>query len=150
MITIIEQIENLQELYEKDYLLWLEKTIKSLSDRHFNQIDFEHLIEELTQLGNEQKRAVESLLEQIIRHLLLYQYWQSEYDRNAHHWSAEIISFRNQLKRRLTTNLRNHLTNNLDSIYADALDYVRSKTNLNIFPNNLPYTLEQLLDKTYL
>ncbi|HEY9703903.1 MAG TPA: DUF29 family protein [Allocoleopsis sp.] len=62
MITIIEQIENLQELYEKDYLLWLEKTIKLLSDRHFNQIDFEHLIEELTQLGNEQKIAVDGEL----------------------------------------------------------------------------------------
>lgn len=142
--------EQLSELYEQDYLLWLEETIRLLKERHLNKIDYDHLIEELEELGNEQKRKAESLVEQIIRHLLLYQYWQDEFQYNSHHWQAEIVGFRTQLKRRLTTNLRNYLSQELLSIYADALKFVKAKTKLNHFPQQCPYTLEQILDENWL
>jgi hypothetical protein len=141
---------NLKNLYETDYEQWLQETIKLLSNRQFYLIDYEHLIEELEELGNEQKRAIESLLEQVIRHLLLYQYWREEFERNANHWEAEIIGFRTQLRRRLTTNLRNYLSHELPSIYYDALKYVKAKTKLNSLPTDCPYTLEQILDESWL
>ncbi len=48
--------EQLSEIYEQDYLWWLEETVRLLKERHLNQIDYDHLIEELEELGNEQKR----------------------------------------------------------------------------------------------
>jgi Domain of unknown function DUF29 len=66
---------NLKELYEQDYLLWLEEQIKLLSDRQLYQLDYENLIEELETLGRTEKRIVESLMKQLLIHLLLYQYW---------------------------------------------------------------------------
>jgi len=60
-------------------------------------------------LGNEKKNAVESLLQQVIRHLLLYQYWNLEIERNSGHWQAEIYNFRDQLNSKLTSNLRSHI-----------------------------------------
>ncbi|VXD12295.1 DUF29 domain-containing protein [Planktothrix paucivesiculata] len=144
------EVEQLSEIYEKDYFLWLEQTIKLLKNRHLNQIDYDHLIEELEELGNEQKRKVESLLEQIIRHLLLYQYWETEFQYNSHHWHAEIIGFRTQIKRRLTTNLKQYLSQELLSIYADALKFVKAKTQLDNFPQQCPYTFEQILDEDWL
>jgi hypothetical protein len=141
---------NLKNLYETDYEQWLKETIKLLSNRQFYLLDYEHLIEELEELGNEQKRAIESLLEQVIRHLLLYQYWREEFERNANHWEAEIIGFRTQIRRRLTTNLRNYLSHELPSIYCDALKYVKAKTKLNSLPTDCPYTLEQILDESWL
>ncbi|MEA5616655.1 DUF29 domain-containing protein [Cronbergia sp. UHCC 0137] len=142
---------NLQQLYQTDDYLWLLETIELLKQNRLNEVDLDNLIEELEDLGSEKKNAVESFLEQIIRHLLLLHYWTEEYERNGHHWQAEIVNFRNQLKRRLTGNLLNHLTKEMLEIYADALEYVKVKTKFQVdFPEKCPYTLEQLLNKDYL
>ncbi|MGF1938216.1 MAG: DUF29 domain-containing protein [Nostoc sp. ChiQUE02] len=143
---------SLKELYEIDDHLWLEETIKLLKTNHLEELDLENLIEELENLGRRDKAKVASLLEQIIRHLLLLQYWTEETQYNSGHWKAEIRSFRNQLKRNLTTNLYQYLENELASIYDDALGYVIEKTErkLDNLPQHCTYTLEQLLDINYL
>lgn len=144
-------ITELQSLYEIDSYQWLEETIKLLKSNRLDELDLEHLIEELEDLGRSEKNAVESLLEQIIRHLLLLQYWSEELPQNSSHWKAEVTGFRTQLKRKLTTNLRNHLQQELASLYQDALAYVQQKTSLKIdFPQESPYSLEQLLDLIWL
>ncbi len=140
---------NLKELYEIDDYLWLQETVNLLKSRKFNLLDLDNLIEELEYLGSEKKHQVSSLLEQIIRHLLLLQYWDSEFDRNSNHWSAEIVGFRTQLRNRMTSNFRNYLTEELDKIYRDAAKYVSKKSGLNVFPEQCPYTLEQLLDEDW-
>ncbi len=146
MTTIID----IKTLYESDYLKWLGETIKSLKNGQLTQIDYENLIEELEELAKNEKRRVRTLLEQIIRHLLLYQYWDLEKQRNANHWVAEITSFRNQLNEDLTADLRNHLEDNFSTIYNHALDYVKAKTSLTNLPEICHYTLEQILDKNWL
>jgi len=88
---------------------WLGETISLLRNHQFQQLDLEHLIEELEDLGKEKKNAVASLLEQVIRHLLLLQYWTKETEYNTINWQEEIYNFRTQLKREMTTNLRNYL-----------------------------------------
>jgi hypothetical protein len=142
---------NLQELYEIDDNLWLEETVKILKEKRFDDLDLDNLIEELEDLGSERKHRAASFLEQIIRHLLLLEYWQAEYEYNGHHWRSEIVNFRNQLKGRLTKNLENHLEDNLNQIYDNAVRYVREKTKHSVnFPKNCPYSLAQLLDNDYL
>ena len=130
----LQSKHNLKELYEIDDNLWLEETIKLLKEKKFNELDLENLIEELESLSKRDKLELRSLLEQIIRHLLLLQYWDSEYEYNANHWEAEIISFRTQLNDRITTNLHNYLNAELDKIYRNARKYVRKKAQLDTFP----------------
>ena len=102
-------------------------------------------------MGSEKKRAVESFLEQVIRHLLFLQYWTEEYDSNANYWHAEIYGFRTQIRRRLATNLLRHLENGYLGLYVDALGYVQRKTEFKLdLPKQCPYTLEQLLDVDWL
>ena len=143
---------DLKKLYEIDEHLWLEETIKVLKANRLDELDLDNLIEELQSLGKRDKNKVESLLRQVIIHLLLLQYWTQEYNCNAQHWRGEIATFRVQLNRLLTTNLKNYLLDNLEDIYQDAVFIVSQKTgfNLNIFPNNCTYSLEQLLDKNWL
>jgi len=143
-------IIDLKTLYESNYLQWLEETIKCLKARQLAEVDYENLIKELEDLAKNEKRRVRSLLEQIIRHLLLYQYWDLEKPRNANHWAAEIISFRNQLNEDLSANLRKYLEDDFNRIYSNALDYVKAKTQLTNLPELCPYTLEQILDKSWL
>lgn len=83
-------LKNLKNIYEIDDYQWLEETIQLLKNQQFERLDLEHLIEELEELGRERKNAVASLLEQIIRHLLMYQYWTVEREQNSNHWEAEI------------------------------------------------------------
>jgi hypothetical protein len=100
-------------------------------------------------LGNEQKRAVESLVIPVLQHLLFYQYWQSERGYNDRHWRSEIIAFRTQLELSLTTNLKNNLQDRLDYLYSQAKKMAETKTNLQL-PSENPYSLDQILDEDWL
>ncbi|MEA5532664.1 DUF29 domain-containing protein [Crocosphaera sp. XPORK-15E] len=143
-------LTNLKTLYKVDDVQWLKDTIKLLKERQFEALDLDNLIEELEDLGSEKRNAVISLLEQVIRHLLLLEYWTIERQQNLGHWESEIISFRTQLRRKLTTNLRNYLKEELSSIYQDGLLFVQRKTSFKVnFPETCPYSLEQLLDIDY-
>jgi len=145
------EVNELKQLYDVDDDEWLEQTINLLKNHQFQQLDLDNLIEELEDLGREKKNAVASLLDQIIRHLLLLQYWTTEAEYNAVHWQEEIYNFRTQLRRTITTNLRKYLKDELTSIYQDALGFVKIKTtNLVTFPTECPYSLEQLLDRSWL
>jgi hypothetical protein len=147
-MTVTEKI-NLKELYEIDDNLWLEETVKLLKQQKFAELDLENLIEELESLARRDKLAMASFLEQVIRHLLLIEYWHDERERSYRHWRSEITSFRGQMNRRMTTNLYNYLDENLISIYRYARKYVTDKSGLNSFPSECRYTLEQLLDEDW-
>jgi hypothetical protein len=145
------EVNELKQLYDLDDDQWLEQTINLLKNYQFPQLDLDNLIGELEDLGREKKNCAASLLEQIIRHLLLLQYWTTEAEYNAVHWQEEIYNFRTQLRRKITTNLRKYLEDELTSIYQDALGFVKIKTtNLVTFPTECPYSLEQLLDRSWL
>ena len=117
-------LTNYQQLYETDNLQWLEETIALLKNRQFESLDLDNLIEELEDLGSEKRNAVVSLLDQVIRHLLLLEYWESEVTNNSIHWQGEIYNFRLQLQDKMTKTLYNHLVYKLDMIYGLALKAV--------------------------
>jgi len=137
----------MRDLYELDYLAWYEKTLEQLKNNESNELDLESLSEVLENLVRDTKRSGESYLRQIIIHLLLIEYWESE-SINRRHWAAEIVNFRSELETDMTTNLRKHLELVKENIYQRALRYVIKKTELNKTPFLLqcPYSLEQLLD----
>ena len=62
-------------------------------------IDWDYLVEELQDLGNEQKHQLESRLLVIYEHLLKLTYWWQERDYNQRGWQATILEQRKQLKR---------------------------------------------------
>lgn len=142
---------DLKTLYETDDYLWLESTIELLKNKQFKALDLENLIEELEDLGSEKKHAVVSFLNQLLRHLLLLQYWTSESENNSVHWQEEIYNFRSELNERLTTTLRNYLEKELERIYQKAVKAVKIKTQNSVeFPSECPYTLDRLLDENWL
>ena len=152
IMTISSVKNSLKSLYEQDEHLWLTETIQLLKENRLEQLDIENLIEELEDLSKRNQNRVESFLRQIIIHLLLLQYWTTEYDYNYRHWQGEIATFRVQLNRALTTNLKQYLLENLEDIYQESIFIVNQKTGLDlqIFPLFCPYSLEQLLDKNWL
>jgi hypothetical protein len=81
-------------LYEKDYYLWIEKTIHLLENRQFSELDLENLIDEISSMGKSEKRSLESYLTRLLEHLLKLAYWQSELEYNQRGWKNEIRNFR--------------------------------------------------------
>ncbi|MFM7882088.1 MAG: DUF29 domain-containing protein [Microcystis panniformis] len=141
----------LEQLYEREYDRWLSETIELLKNRQLDQLDYEHLIEELAALRRSEKTAVKSLILSIIIRLLLYQFWTTEREKNSNHWAAEIITFRVQLEYKLTTNLSKflELELELENIYENARLIAEKKTGLKNLPIICPYSLRQILEKQW-
>jgi Domain of unknown function DUF29 len=70
MTTQLQQtpIKNL-ELYQQDHYLWMVTTAKLLRDRRLEQIDFEHLIEEIEEMGKDKQRELKSRLVVLLMHI---------------------------------------------------------------------------------
>ena len=151
MTTQLKQ--RIKKLYAEDFILWLDETLKYLHKREIESLDWEHLLEEIEALGSEQRHKVESYLKQLIKHLLLYQYWESEWDFCKNGWKAEIRNFRDELELRLRSKtLTNYLLRRFDIIYTKARKMAIDKTGLSpeTFPEDCPYTFDQVLDDNFL
>ncbi|CAO5034765.1 DUF29 domain-containing protein [Microcystis sp. M061S2] len=142
-----------KDLYEQDYLAWLEETAKQLRQKQTDVLDWEHLGEEIEALGNEQRHKVDSYLLQLLIHLLLYQYWPEERERCARGWQDEIGNFRVELELLLESKtLYNYFLTRIAVIYPKAVKRVRQKSQLPaaIFAESCPYSPEQILDSDFL
>jgi hypothetical protein len=138
-----------QSLYEEDYSLWLDNTLKQLQKRELDRVDWEHLIEEIEALGNEQRRRVDSYLRQLFIHLLLYRYWEQERSFCGRGWQDEIGNFRYELELLLQSKtLYNYFLQEIDTVYPKARKQVIQKTELppTTFPEQCPWSPEEILD----
>jgi len=88
-----------KNLYEKDYYLWLEKTISLLENHRFSDLDLENLIDEIKSMSISQQKALKSYLTRLLEHLLKLAYWESELEYNQRGWKNEIRNFRRAIKR---------------------------------------------------
>lgn len=57
------KIQQLQELYEKDFLLWLEENLKLLENREYDLVDWENLLEEIRDIG---QRHLDAVISQMV------------------------------------------------------------------------------------
>lgn len=151
---VTELIKNPQKLYDTDYNLWVLETVKKLENGDFKNIDLENLIEEVLDLSKRDKRKIESLLMNLIEHLLILKYWEAENKKNRGHWEREIFNFRKQIKRLLadSPSLNNYLQDQFNSFYEDGRKMAskHSQLPLNIFSENVIASLEQILDENWL
>ncbi len=61
--------EALKELYEKDFVEWVNKNVELLKEKAYDQVDWDNLIEEIEEMGNREKRTCVSYLAIILEHL---------------------------------------------------------------------------------
>ena len=134
--------------YQTDHYQWIKETVNQLRERNFNEVDWDHLIEELESMGKSDRRAVLSLLTRLLEHLLKLAYWQDEKDYSGNHWAAEIVNFRAQLQHRLEDSPS--LKSELEAMYAKAYPVaVKSVSKLFSLPKDAHISLEQALDEDW-
>ena len=102
----------MSSLYNRDFNLWIQKTVSNLKNKDMGAIDWEHLIDEIEGMGKSDRRALQSYLERLIEHLLKLKYWHTERDRCEQGWKIEILEFRSRIERILddSPSLKNYLT----------------------------------------
>ena len=106
-------------LYETDFVAWTEAQAKALRLSRPTGLDWHHMAEEIEDLGKSDQRACESLLEQIVLHLLKI---ELGLNRDAdRHWRSEVRAFRRSLFKRLTPTIERRVRPVLAAIVDRAL-----------------------------
>ncbi len=147
----IQQSKASAALYEQDYLGWLIETARLLRSGQLSEIDVVNLAEELDDMGRSEKRAVESNLEVLLRHLLKYQY---QPDRRSNSWPFTILEHRDRIDKafRDSPSLKPYVASIFADCYALACKKAAVETGLpaETFPQTNPFSLEATLNSDFL
>ncbi len=74
-------------LYEGDFAAWAEAQAEALRAGRLDALDLAHLAEEIEDLSNRERDAIESHLETLVMHLLK---WRYQPDQRSRSWEATI------------------------------------------------------------
>jgi Domain of unknown function DUF29 len=132
----------LSTLYDRDVHDWLETTIVQLKQGNLQELDTEHLIEELESLAGRDRREIEQRLKVLIEHLLKRSYVNlPEYDRG---WEITIINQRSELIGLLeqSPSLKHHFLRVFDRAFQTALRIVQLEYPEIDFPTTWPFSQE--------
>lgn len=138
-------------LYDQDFALWIEATVKQLKSGDFSAVDVENLIDEVESLGKSQRKSVRSYLLRLLEHLLKRRYvLMSDCYRG---WEIEIRNFRQRLKFELddSPSLKNYLLEIMSQSYDMALENVKYSYPDADFPDVCPFpaNIDELLNHKF-
>jgi hypothetical protein len=142
---------NRKNLYETDYLRWIETTLAQLQARDYSNIDWENLIEEIGDMGRSERRSLKSNLIVVITHLLK---WQYQPNFRSGSWKGSNVEHRRRIRESLkeSPSLKPYFEEILAECYRDAVKQAMAETFLSveIFPQVSPYKSVELLDDEFI
>jgi hypothetical protein len=134
-----------QNLYDTDFYSWTQEQAKLLRHQQWSKLDLPNLIEEIESLGKQQRAELRNRLSILIGHLLKWEYQVSNRSRS---WLNTIRIQRLDIFELLKENpsLKPYLQESLQIAYTKGLALASGETNLPLktFPENCPYTLEEI------
>ena len=138
------------DLYERDFCLWVERSLHLLREGNLRDLDLENLLEEIADMSNSQKQALESNLKIILMHLLKYKY---QTDKRTNSWRYTIVEHRQRIRKAFknSPSLKRHFLDEFADVYLDARQLAAIETGLSIntFPLECPFSTEQSIDEVY-
>lgn len=136
--------------YETDFYGWTQEQARLLRSGQLAELDTQNLLEEIEAMGTSAENELESRLEVLFIHLLK---WKFQSERQGRSWKLTIEEQRRKIERRLkkSPSLKHKLPDILEDAYGDAVISAERETNIrrNVFPDNCPWTFEQLMNPDY-
>ncbi|MBK5966545.1 hypothetical protein CCR95_21325 [Thiocystis minor] len=136
--------------YDADIVNWSREQAQFLRAGHFNQLDLEHLADEIEDVGKSEQRELANRMAVLLAHLLK---WAYQPERRGASWDITIRNQRKGILRRLTKtpSLKADLRDAdwWDGIWEDATVQAAQETGLSSFPDHCPWTVEQVLDSDW-
>ena len=137
--------------YQTDFYSWTQQQAALLKARQFNELDFDNLIEEIESMGASERKELDSRLIELLLHLLK---WQYQPKRKGSSWEVSIAKQRVGIRKVLRDNpsLKYQLEQRVIDCYPDAKSYAAIETKLSksLFPEECPYSLEQLFNENFM
>lgn len=144
-------MKTVKTLYETDFNLWLEETVKLLKQKKLDELDLENLIEEIEAMGRSEKKGFRSNLEQLLLHLLK---WKYQPNKRSGSWKSSIIEHRNRMLDDLedSPSYKPYYEQIFDKCYQNARKYAEAETGLPMttFPQVCPFNKTDILTTDYI
>ena len=144
---------DVSELYETDFLAWTEQQAAALRSAAgvSNNLDLPHLAEEVESLGRRDLRDVESLIRQILLHLL--KIVAEPASEACRHWRIEVVGFQADASRAFSPSMGQRV--DVDRIWQQVLgafssEYVQVFAQSTALPRSpCPLRLDELINPLF-
>lgn len=135
-------------LYDQDFYGWVQQQILLLQEGRLEELDRDHLLEELADLGRSEKRALTSQIARLCCHLLKWHYQPA---RRSRSWVLTIRGARQEIQLLLRDNpsLKGQLTEIFADGYARGRLLALDETGLgdSVIPEIAPFTFTEGMEK---
>ncbi len=137
--------------YDEDFYRWTHQAARLLRAGRFDELDAEHVAEEIEDMGKRDLQEVNSRTQVLLAHLLK---WLLQPEKRSPSWHSTIVTQRIEIEAVLqrSPSLHGKLREELAANYARAVRRAMPETGLGReqFPADCPFTLEQILDEEFL
>jgi len=141
---------HLSTLYDQDFHAWALQSAELIRTGQLEQLDLEHLAEEVEDMGANKQQQLENRLRILLSHLLKWRYQPHLRSRS---WEATIKEQRYSIQRLMQKNpsLKNKWDETLTDAYRLGVLLAVRETYLEetTFPSECPYTTEQIVSDDY-
>lgn len=138
-------------LYDSDVIAWAEQQASLLRTGRFDELDIEHVAEEIEDVGKSEQRELANRMSVLLMHLLK---WHYQPERRGASWRNTITAQRHAIAVRLrrTPSLKATLRDAgwWEQVWADAVADATTETGLSGFPKTCPWTPDQIQDPGWL
>ncbi len=135
-------------LYDEDFAVWTAENARLLRAGRFDEVDIEHVADEIEDMGKRDKRELHSRLTVLILDLLKWK-WQPA--KKSATWRSTIVMQRGELRWLFeqSPSLKAIVQDAVEDVYSDAMDGATAETGLpaRTFPRKCPFTPDQILDR---
>jgi len=136
--------------YDRDFFGWLNTNAQLMRNRQFDQIDIEHIAEELEAMAKSEKRELLNRLAVLLMHLLK---WQYQAPKRTGSWRNTIVTQRMDIADLIedSPSLKPLVAEKIQAAYEKAKLKAEDETGIDRrnFPSQCPYTLEQSLSPEF-
>ena len=132
--------------YEADVIAWANRQAALLRAGRFDELDIEHIAEEIEDVGKSEQRELASRMAVLLTHLIK---WHCQPERRGKSWRLTIRNQRRGIELRLarTPSLKAMLQDAgwQQEIWVDAAGAASAQAGLDELPEQCPWALEQVL-----
>lgn len=140
-----------KQLYETDFVQWIETTAQQLRDQNYAAVDWANLIDEIEDMSRRERKALKSNLIVVLLHLLK---WQFQPEQRSGSWRSSLREHRRRINDDLndSPSLVPYVQTVFAECYLNAREQAADETGLSLqtLPESCPYTIEQIIDPAYL
>ncbi|MCG6860965.1 MAG: DUF29 domain-containing protein [Chromatiaceae bacterium] len=137
--------------YTSDFFGWAEHTARLIRERRWQELDADHLADEVEDLGKSERRGISSQLIRLLIHLLK---WRYQPDRRSDSWQDSIADARLQILLAIeeSPSLRAYPMQQLARCYEKARRNAAKQTGLapDSLPEDCPFVIDEILGEGWL